>query len=101
MPDLSCSPDDYEDHEAYALAMAALACNETVIPHWALRGIEDEHVEREYAIEATRGANSRSHTDELAAAIDELVDYRDGARLITREIIYGPWRYVIPEEIES
>lgn len=42
---------------------------------------------------------ARAHDSELAGLIDELVLYRAGARLIRREITYGPWRYVTPREI--
>lgn len=54
----------------------------------------------EYAIEPERGGSARSITDELYGAIEDLPDYRDEARIITRTVTYGPWRYVTPEELQ-
>jgi hypothetical protein len=98
---LSCSPDDYEDHDAYAHAMATLAALDTDKDEWAIGGEDPEspHTETEYAVEPMRGDCARGHDSELAGLIDELPIYAAGARLITREITYGPWRYVTPEEI--
>lgn len=101
MPDLSCSPADYAGHDAYAHAMATRAAHDT--DDWAIGGGDDgdAHTETEYAIEARPGSCARMHDSELAGLIDELVDFTDGARLITREITYGPWRYVTPREIQD
>jgi hypothetical protein len=99
--ELSCSPDDYETHDDYAHAMARIAAADR--RDWAIGG-EDPDVsttETEYAIEAQPGACARMHTDDLGGLIDELVDFAAGARLITRTVVYGPWRYVTPEEIEA
>ena len=99
--ELSCSPDDYVTHADYAHAMARIAVADK--RGFAIGG-EDPDVsttETEFAIEAQAGACARMHETELGGLIDELVDFAAGARLITREITYGPWRYVTPEEIES
>jgi len=92
MPD----PDDYDTHEAYAIATAQAAAAD---PDQEYICGENGHVEVEYAIEPDRGGPARAHDSELAGPIDELVCYRDGARLIARQITYGPWRYVTPQEI--
>ena len=98
MPDLSYSPDDYATHEAYAHAMATLAMQDG----WsAIGGQDGSEVQTEYAIEPSPGDCARGHGSELAGPIEELPIYAAGARLITREIVYGPWRYVTPEEIEN
>ncbi|WP_276203390.1 MULTISPECIES: hypothetical protein [unclassified Mycobacteroides] len=39
--------------------------------------------------------------DELASAIEEVSNYREGALIITRTVTYGPWRYVTPEEMQA
>lgn len=100
MPDLSRSPDDYETHEAYAHAQAIDAKHD---PHRDvfLIGGGESSTETVYAVEPAPGWSAGSITDELAGAIEDIVDYRDGARLITREVVYGAWRYVTPEEIEN
>lgn len=97
-PDLSHSPEDYDSHEAYATAMATLAAHD---PDQEYIGGDNGSVETEYAIESDRGECARAHDTELAGLIDELVLYRAGARLIRREVTYGPWRYVTPAEIEA
>ncbi|MDV3219644.1 hypothetical protein LE977_25075 [Mycobacterium avium] len=95
-PDLSQSPEDYDSHEAYAIAMATMAIHD---PDQEYIGGDNGSVEIEFAIEPDRGDCARAHDSELAGLIDELVLYRAGARLIRREITYGPWRYVTPREI--
>ena len=101
MPDLSASPDDYDGADAYAHAQASNAkhTNDSVI--FAVGGTDIAQTTTEYAVEPAPGWNARGVTDEMAGAIEDIVDYRDGARLITREVTYGPWRYVTPEEIET
>lgn len=101
MPDLSCSPDDYADHEAYAHAMATLAAHDD--RDWAIGGSDPGHydVETEYAVEPQPGGCARAIDSELAGSIEDLPNYAAGARIITRQVHYGPWRYVTPEEIEN
>lgn len=94
MPDPS--PDDFDSHEAYAIATAQAAIAD---PDQEYIGGDNGSVHTEYAIEPDRGDCVRAHDSELAGLIDELVIYRDGARLVTRQITYGPWRYVTPAEI--
>ena len=95
MPELN--PDEFEDLDDYACAVQAAAIadadNEMAI------GGDEHHTATQYAIEPDRGWNSRAHTDELYGAIEALPEYRPGARIITREITYGPWRYVTPDEL--
>lgn len=91
-------PNNYDTHEAYAIATAQVAITD---PDQEYICGENGSVEIEYAIEPDRGSSARAHDSELAGPIDELVCYRDGARLVVREITYGPWRYVKPEEIEN
>lgn len=102
MPDLSRSPDDYEDHDAYAHAQAINAKHDPDWDRFAIGG--GDSVNRghtEYAIEPAPGWSASRITDDMAGVIEDIVDYRDGARLITREVTYSPWRYVTPEEIEA
>jgi hypothetical protein len=103
MPELSRDPDDYADHDAYAHAQALNAKHDVADPNfdWAIGGDPDGHTETEYAIEPMPGGDARAHTDELYGAVEELPNYRNGARIVTREITYGGWRYVTPEEIEQ
>lgn len=93
------SPDGYDSHEAYAIATARAAVADPDQEY--LCGENGGHVEVQYAIEPDRGGCARAHDSELAGPIDELVSYRDAARLVTRQITYGPWRYVTPEEVEN
>lgn len=90
-------PNNYDTHEEYAIATAHAAIAD---PDQEYVCGENGCVETEYAIEPDRGGPARAHDSELAGLIDELVTYRDGARLVVRKITYGPWRYVTPEEIE-
>lgn len=100
MPDLSCSPDDYEGPADYAHAMATLAYEDP--NQYGIGGEDDEPtVERQYAIEPSPGDCARGYDSELAGPIEELSIYAAGARIITREITYGPWRYVTPDEIAN
>lgn len=102
MPDLSCSPDDYDTSDAYAHAMAILAADSGDAEMFAVGGSDlDGRTETEYAIEPTPGDAARSRTDELADAIEDLPVFAAGARIVTREITYGPWQYVTPDEIEA
>ncbi|SIN11063.1 hypothetical protein [Mycobacteroides abscessus] len=57
--------------------------------------------ETQYAIEPSPHDCARFHTDELASAIEEVSNYREGALIITRTVTYGPWRYVTPEEMQA
>jgi len=97
MPDRPC-PDNYDTHEAYAIATSQAAIAD---PDQEYICGDNGSVETEYAIEPERGGPARAHDSELAGVIDELACYRDGARLVTRQIMYGPWRYVTPEEISN
>lgn len=102
MSKLSTSPDDYDDHDAYAHAQAINAKHDPRCEFWAIGG--DDREDRsctEYAIEPELGWNAEGVTDDVATAIESIVAYRNGARLITREVTYSPWRYVTPEEIEA
>ena len=79
--------------------MATLAMAD---PDWsAIGGQDGSEVKTEYAIEPSPGDCARGHDSELAGPIEELPIYAAGARLITREIVYGAWRYVTPWEIEN
>jgi hypothetical protein len=99
MPDLSASPEDYDTNEAYAHAQAIMAKYDT---SWAaIGGVDGPITETEWAIEPSPGDCARGHDTELAGPIEELSIYVAGARIITRQITYGPWRYVTPEEIEN
>ncbi|MFV8049762.1 hypothetical protein [Mycobacterium sp. 48b] len=102
MPDLSRNPDDYADPDAYAHAQALNAKHSGDADIFAIGN--DDSLDRsgtEYAIEPAPGWCSEGVTDDIATAIENIVAYRDGARLITRTVTYGPWRYVTPEEIEA
>lgn len=102
MPELSRNPDDYDDNDAYAHAQAINAKNSGDAQRFAVGGTDDlGETETVYAVEPTPGANACSITDEMAGAIEDLPDYRNGARIITRTVVYGPWRYVTPDEIEQ
>lgn len=92
------SPENYETHEDYAIATAQEAVAD---PDQEYIGGDNGSVEIEFAIEPDRGDCPRDHDSELGGLIDELVLYRDGARLVRREITYGPWRYVTPAEIAN
>lgn len=90
------------DNDDYAAAAAAEVRNDPTAHHYAVGGSDDEgSTAVEYAIEPERGACARGVTDELASAIEDLPDYRDGAAIITRTVTYGPWRHVTPEEIKE
>lgn len=99
MSDLSCSPDDYASSDSYAYAMATLAVRDP--DQSAIGGGEGWRTELEFAIEPSPGDCARGHETELAGPIEELPIYAAGARIITRGVTYGPWRYVAPEEIEA
>lgn len=100
MADLSTSPDDYDEHDAYAHAQAINAKRDPQRDVFLI-GSSDASVETVYAVEPAPGWRARSIADDIASAIEDMPDYRNGARLITREVTYGPWRYVTPEEIEA
>lgn len=102
MRELSTSPDDYEDHDAYAHAQALNAKHSGDAKTFAIGGsdIGDESY-TEYAVEPAPGWSACGATDDIATAIENIVDYRDGARLVTRTVTVGHWRYVTPEEIEA
>lgn len=100
MPELSCTPDDYDTIDAYAHAMAVLAADSGDAETFAVGGSDlDGHTETEYAIEPMPGDAARCRTDELAGAIEDLPVFAAGARIVTRTVTYGPWRYVTPDEI--
>lgn len=99
MPELSRNPDDYDGPDPYAHAQAINARHD-VNPAWAIGGSEGPRYEIEYAIEPTPGTDARATDNELAGPIEDLPLYHHGARIITRTITYGPWRYVTPDEIE-
>ncbi|MDV6979629.1 hypothetical protein [Mycobacterium intracellulare] len=96
-------PEDFDGHDDYALACAAAAIAEQSRPDfdWAIGGTDDAFVETEFAVEPMRGGCAQATTDELAGAIEDLPDFCLGARIITREVTYGPWRYVTPDEIQN
>lgn len=60
----------------------------------------EQRVEVEYGIEAGFGGHAHVSTC-LAGAIESLPDFRNEARLITRTVTYGPWRYVTAEEVRN
>ena len=90
------------EHGAYVERVQAEIAAEAARPDfdWAIGGNSEPWDEREYAIEPERGGCARGITDELYGAIEDLPDYRDEARLVTRTVTYGPWRYVTPEELQ-
>lgn len=95
------SPASYEDNDAYAHAQAINARNDPARDVFAIGGTDEVRMEIEYAIEPSPGNYAMGITDEIAGAIEEIDCYQDGARLITRAVTYGMWRYVTPEEIEA
>ncbi|UXQ88508.1 hypothetical protein [Mycobacterium phage Kashi_BG2] len=102
MPDLSRNPDDYDGAGAYAHAQALNARHSMDSAIFAVGGGDSVHQYRdEYGIEPAPGWHAEGITDDIATAIESVVAYRDGARLITRTVTVGPWRYVTPEEIEA
>ncbi|MEE3066609.1 MAG: hypothetical protein VYA67_22150 [Actinomycetota bacterium] len=92
--------DLYDDEDDYAIATAQAALADPNDEGWEIGG-GTTVPETEYAIEADRGCYPLCTDDELAGAIEVLADFRPTARLITRQITYGPWRYVTPEEIRN
>jgi len=90
----------HDDPDAYALATARDAANDPNTHQWAIGGTapDETHTEREYGVEPDRGAGPYEIDTELAGPIESL-PYYVNPRLITREVTYGPWRYVTPEEI--
>lgn len=102
MPELSRNPDDYDDHDAYAHAQAINAKHDRDRDTFAIgSGDSVDRSEAEYAVEPAPGWHAEGITDDMATAIESCVAYRDGARIITRTVTYGPWRYVTPDEIEQ
>ena len=103
MPDIT--PDEFEDIDDYAAAVQAAAIADAARPdfEFAIGGTDPDGWDRaaEYAIEPDRGACARAITDELAGAIESLPDFRPEARIVTRTVAYGPWRYVTPQEIRD
>lgn len=95
-------PESIEDYAARVQAAAVEDCRRPDF-RWAIGGSAPDWTanEVEYAIEPDRGSCARNVTDELYDAIESLPDFRDGARIITRAVSYGPWCYVTPEEIRS
>ena len=93
-----------EEHGTYVELVQAEICAEAARSDfdWAIGGDGPEGwgEETEYAIEPERGGAALGLTDELYGAIESLPDYRAEARIITRTVTYGPWRYVTPEELQ-
>ena len=89
---------------SYAEVVQAVAVADAARPvfPWAIGGTapDETRTEVEYAIEPERGGTARCITDELyASVVEDLPDFRDEARIITRTVTYGPWRYVTPQEL--
>lgn len=103
MPELT--PEQYDDLDDYACAVQAAAIADAERPYftWAIAGDapDDTRTEHQYAIEPVRGGGAREVTDELYGAIEALPDFRPEARIVTRTVTYGPWRYVSPQEIRD
>lgn len=100
MPELSRNPDDYDGPDVYAHAQA-LNAKHDVNRAWAIGSTWTDRNEVQYAVEAFPGDCARCIDIEMAGPIEELPVFQHGARLITRTVTYGPWRYVTPEEIEA
>lgn len=100
MPEPDITYDDIEGNDDYAI-YAAQAVRDDPSAHYFATGGSDKEgsTSREYAIEPDRGSCARGVTDELATAIEDLPEYRHGAAIITRDVHYGPWRHMTPEEI--
>jgi hypothetical protein len=98
---MSTHPDEYDDIDDYAAKAAQNAIAENEDLEWSIGGGDTTTLEFQYSIEPGRGSDARGHSDELAEAILELPNYRDGACILVREITCGPWRYVTPEEIRN
>lgn len=96
-PDGECSlPDGHEGHHENLYARWPANYG------WYIGGDEGmPTTETQYAIEPSPHDCARFHTDELASAIEEVSNYREGALIITRTVTYGPWRYVTPEEMQA
>jgi hypothetical protein len=72
------------------------------VEEWAIGGSDGEDwTQLQYAIEPDRGCDARNHSDDLCTQIEDLPNYRDGARIISRTVTYGPWFYVSDEELNS
>lgn len=99
-PDITL--DDVDDNDDYAIYAAQVVRDDPSTKFFAVGG-SDENGETctEYAVEPDRGSCARGITDELAGAIEDLPDYRHGAAIVTREVHYGPWRHMTPEEIKE
>jgi hypothetical protein len=83
--------------EDYACATAVLTAHDEGDPRI---GAEPGYSDCEYAIEPEPGGYAhREGIEELADASRNLPDYRAGARIIVRDVTYGPWRYVTAEQI--
>lgn len=103
MPDIT--PEEFEDIDAFACAVQAAAVTDASRAdfEYAIGGTDPDGWDRatKYAIEPERGLDARAVTDELYDAIESLPDFRAEARIITRTVCYGPWRYVTPDEIRG
>lgn len=97
------NPDNYEDMHDYAAAIQAEAVADADRSDfaWAIGGTAPDEfaIQIDYAIEPMRGDGPHMTTDELYDAIENLPSFRGGARIIKRQVSYGPWEYVTPEEI--
>ena len=98
--------DQLDAEDAYAIRIQTDILAEAARPdfQWAIGGDDPDaepRIETEYAIEPERGACARDVSDYLDVLICDLSDFRAEARLLTREVMYGPWRYVTPDEIRG
>lgn len=102
MPEPTIGLDDVQDNDDYAVRAAQMVRDDPEVDMFAVGGAEEQtQTCVEYAIEPERGACARFITDELASVIEDLPDFRDGAAIVTREVHYGPWRHITPEEIRN
>jgi hypothetical protein len=96
-------PDDFDSNDDFAEEVAIVAIEDAARPEfkWAIGGSTpgESQTETEYAIEPLRGSSATGCTDELYGAVEVLSEFCLGARIIKRQITYGPWEYVTPEEI--
>ncbi|MCV7230706.1 hypothetical protein [Mycolicibacterium komossense] len=98
-------PDHFEDQDAYAIAVQMQAIADVDRPDFdcAIGGTapDETRVEIEYATEPMRGSSAAYITDDLYNAVESLTDFCQGARIVKRQVTYGAWEYVTPEEIKS
>lgn len=88
--DISLAVEDYASIDDYAIAMATLA-ERAALPDEV--GAEPRCVDTELGIEPEPGALAqRERITEFRDAINALPNYRPGARIIMRNVSYGPWQ---------